>query len=57
MRAAAALAPVDDDGGGAPVPEEPLVNVPVVKDEHAKVGRNDPCWCGSGQKFKHCHGR
>jgi uncharacterized protein len=22
----------------------------------AKVGRNDPCPCGSGQKFKHCHG-
>lgn len=22
-----------------------------------KIGRNDPCWCGSGKKFKHCHGR
>lgn len=22
-----------------------------------KLGRNDPCFCGSGQKFKHCHGR
>ena len=22
-----------------------------------KVGRNDPCWCGSGKKFKKCHGR
>jgi hypothetical protein len=21
-----------------------------------KIGRNDPCWCGSGKKFKHCHG-
>ena len=20
-----------------------------------KLGRNDPCWCGSGRKFKHCH--
>jgi hypothetical protein len=20
-------------------------------------GRNDPCWCGSGKKFKKCHGR
>jgi preprotein translocase subunit SecA len=28
----------------------------VVKDEHDKVGRNDPCWCGSGKKFKKCHG-
>ncbi len=23
----------------------------------AKVGRNDPCWCGSGLKYKKCHGR
>jgi preprotein translocase subunit SecA len=23
----------------------------------AKLGRNDPCWCGSGKKFKRCHGR
>ena len=23
----------------------------------AKVGRNDPCWCGSGVKYKKCHGR
>ena len=22
-----------------------------------KIGRNDPCWCGSGKKFKHCHGK
>jgi len=21
----------------------------------AKLGRNDPCWCGSGKKWKHCH--
>ncbi|HZN13844.1 MAG TPA: preprotein translocase subunit SecA [Acidimicrobiales bacterium] len=30
---------------------------PVVKSEHDKVGRNEPCWCGSGKKFKHCHGQ
>ena len=24
----------------------------VVKDEHDKIGRNDPCWCGSGQKVQ-----
>ena len=29
----------------------------VVKDEREKdIGRNDPCWCGSGKKFKKCHG-
>jgi preprotein translocase subunit SecA len=25
-------------------------------DETEKIGRNDPCWCGSGKKFKKCHG-
>ncbi|TMF54239.1 MAG: hypothetical protein E6I22_09510 [Chloroflexi bacterium] len=28
--------------------------VPVAA---GKLGRNDPCWCGSGKKFKKCHGR
>jgi preprotein translocase subunit SecA len=28
----------------------------VVNDEHDKIGRNDPCWCGSGKKYKKCHG-
>jgi preprotein translocase subunit SecA len=27
-----------------------------VVDEHEKLGRNQPCWCGSGKKFKKCHG-
>jgi preprotein translocase subunit SecA len=25
-------------------------------DEHETLGRNDPCWCGSGKKYKKCHG-
>ena len=28
----------------------------VVKDDKDKIGRNDPCWCGSGKKYKKCHG-
>ncbi len=24
--------------------------------EHKDIGRNDPCWCGSGKKYKRCHG-
>lgn len=28
---------------------------PVRNDQ--KLGRNEPCWCGSGKKFKHCHGQ
>lgn len=23
--------------------------------DHLKIGRNDPCWCGSGRKYKQCH--
>jgi preprotein translocase subunit SecA len=40
--------------------DEVAGSVPVVEtrrlDEHEKIGRNDPCWCGSGKKFKKCHG-
>ncbi|HOY35431.1 MAG TPA: UPF0149 family protein [Piscinibacter sp.] len=31
--------------------------VETVKREEPKVGRNDPCPCGSGKKFKQCHGK
>jgi len=30
--------------------------VPIVKSDKEKLGRNDPCWCGSGKKYKLCHG-
>ncbi|HEX8027069.1 MAG TPA: preprotein translocase subunit SecA [Vicinamibacterales bacterium] len=30
--------------------------IKTVKRDDPKVGRNDPCWCGSGKKFKKCHG-
>ena len=33
----------------------PVVEQRVLDDEH-QVGRNDPCWCGAGKKFKKCHG-
>jgi preprotein translocase subunit SecA len=39
---------------------EVAASVPIVEtrrlDENEKLGRNDPCWCGSGKKFKKCHG-
>src|SRR5215211_3725974 len=38
-------------GGGAAVATQQRVT-----SEHEKIGRNDPCWCGSGKKFKKCHG-
>ena len=30
--------------------------LPFVR-EGTKIGRNDACWCGSGKKYKHCHGK
>ena len=47
--------------GVAEADDEELINpLPVVEtrrlDENEKIGRNDPCWCGSGKKFKKCHG-
>ncbi|MFZ5555879.1 MAG: preprotein translocase subunit SecA [Pseudomonadota bacterium] len=35
---------------------EPETQQPFVR-QGGKVGRNDPCPCGSGKKYKHCHGR
>ena len=48
-------------GGGSPAPQQseapeiPEIAVPVVRDA-PKVGRNDPCPCGSGKKYKKCCG-
>ena len=36
--------------------EDAPVITQVIKGEHEKVGRNDPCPCGSGKKYKKCHG-
>jgi preprotein translocase subunit SecA len=34
------------------------ITVNAVKNEEGeKIGRNDPCYCGSGKKYKHCHGK
>ena len=44
------------DVGGAFVDEEEEVT-DTYQREGDKVGRNDPCPCGSGKKYKHCHGK
>ncbi|MEM7139077.1 MAG: preprotein translocase subunit SecA [Myxococcota bacterium] len=46
-------------GGGAPAapPQRAQGPAPTVKREHPKLGRNDPCYCGSGKKYKNCHYR
>jgi preprotein translocase subunit SecA len=51
VAAEAAIEGEAENGGGA-IPEQET----VVKDEKDKIGRNDPCWCGSGKKYKKCHG-
>jgi preprotein translocase subunit SecA len=43
------------NGGGNGAPPAEVVET-VVKDERENIGRNDPCWCGSGKKYKKCHG-
>ena len=44
--------------GSAPPPQPPrdAAAQPFVR-EGRKLGRNEPCWCESGKKYKHCHGR
>ena len=37
--------------------QPPASRAPVVKSDLEKVGRNQPCPCGSGKKYKMCHGR
>jgi preprotein translocase subunit SecA len=51
---AAALAGGPD---APPEPDEPPVNTPTVKSDWDKTPRNAPCPCGSGKKFKMCHGK
>jgi len=44
-------------GGGAPTAPADAAQPAVAAADGPKVGRNDPCPCGSGKKFKHCHGQ
>jgi len=44
-------------GGDAFADNTPKEPVETVRRSHPKVGRNDPCPCGSGKKYKQCHGR
>ncbi|HWF36787.1 MAG TPA: preprotein translocase subunit SecA [Solirubrobacteraceae bacterium] len=57
---AVALAAAAAQAGAAALDEgEPMLPPPVEQrrvDESEQIGRNDPCWCGSGKKFKKCHG-
>lgn len=50
--AASALAPAEEVEQETPAP---VAATPVRSEP--KVGRNEPCPCGSGKKYKHCHGQ
>ncbi|WP_422001532.1 preprotein translocase subunit SecA [Reyranella sp.] len=57
-----AFDPADPDGGGVATLHRPRQTARVAVDPNdpatwGKVSRNAPCPCGSGKKFKHCHGR
>ncbi len=48
---------MDGAQGSEPVDDEQReVHQPFVRSDK-KIGRNDPCYCGSGKKFKQCHGK
>ena len=51
-----AIGPGPGAGTPPPPPEPADVATPFVR-ANRKVGRNEPCPCGSGKKYKHCHGR
>ena len=58
--AAAPLKNVTESSSSAPTGEAKTAEAapqPKVNNEFENVGRNAPCPCGSGKKFKHCHGR
>jgi preprotein translocase subunit SecA len=44
-------------GAPVPPPEAPADPATPFVRETPKIGRNEPCHCGSGKKFKHCHGK
>ncbi len=45
-----------DDAAPRAAVREPAA-VTVTAEGKRKLGRNDPCWCGSGKKYKKCHGK
>jgi preprotein translocase subunit SecA len=55
--AAAGGVAYEGDGGYASDPDDPRPMVQQRRvDDHETIGRNEPCWCGSGKKYKKCHG-
>ncbi len=43
------------ESGGQIIAQETYGSRGELNKTHGKIGRNDPCWCGSGKKYKRCH--
>jgi preprotein translocase subunit SecA len=54
--APAGIPPARAAAAGAPPPLPDSASAGTFVRNERKVGRNEPCPCGSGKKFKHCHG-
>ncbi|HUP29622.1 MAG TPA: SEC-C metal-binding domain-containing protein, partial [Usitatibacter sp.] len=50
-------APPASSGRPVETGRRPIEKPETVVRQGPKLGRNDPCWCGSGKKFKQCHGK
>jgi preprotein translocase subunit SecA len=53
------LGPIQAEGGEAvpPASAPPVEPIQPIRRKVPKVGRNEPCPCGSGKKYKQCHGK
>jgi preprotein translocase subunit SecA len=57
LKQAATFDPVESNEPGATPMADIPAHTPIVRSDQEKLGRNEPCFCGSGKKFKMCHGR
>lgn len=55
--AASSLGAMDDEGTPPIAQDENPYSPSKLQAQGKRVGRNEPCPCGSGKKYKHCHGR
>ncbi|MBI5122943.1 preprotein translocase subunit SecA [Candidatus Roizmanbacteria bacterium] len=57
LQSASAIDPFQQSNNQSPITNNQTnsnFQLPITK-SHKKLGRNEPCWCGSGKKYKKCH--
>jgi preprotein translocase subunit SecA len=57
MQHASLEGPVEEDSGDVALASVAVKKPQPMVRSTTKIGRNDPCPCGSGRKYKHCHGK